>query len=75
MKRIHTRSVRLADGAEALLTRVVDDGRIGYGFSLQLDATASRHMAEGNVGAVGKQKRPLPPELEKMAATVQWEDK
>jgi hypothetical protein len=43
---IHTQSLRLATGQEALVTRVVAaDGKIGLGFSLQLDATESRHMA------------------------------
>ncbi len=43
---IHTQSMRLATGQEALVTRVVaGDGRVGLGFSLQLDATEARHMA------------------------------
>jgi hypothetical protein len=43
---IHTQSLRLATGQEALVTRVVaGDGNVGFGFSLQLDATESRHMA------------------------------
>ena len=72
MKHVHTHSVRLANGAEALVTRAVAaDGRIGYGFSLELDATASRHMAEANMGT---QKRPLPAEFEKIAASLQWEN-
>jgi hypothetical protein len=38
--------MRLASGHEALVTRVLaDDGRRGFGFSLQLDATQARHMA------------------------------
>ncbi|OGA67955.1 MAG: hypothetical protein A3G83_06660 [Betaproteobacteria bacterium RIFCSPLOWO2_12_FULL_68_20] len=48
---IHTQSLRLASGSEALVTRVLaGDGRIGYGFSLDLDATAARHMAEWHAG-------------------------
>jgi hypothetical protein len=43
---IHTQSMRLASGHEALVTRVLnDDGSTGFGFSLQLDATQARHMA------------------------------
>lgn len=43
---IHTQSLRLASGHEALVTRVVTEaGDIGFGFSLQLDATQARHMA------------------------------
>ncbi len=46
MSFVHTQSMRLATGQEALVTRAVaDDGRVGFGFSLQLDATESRHMA------------------------------
>jgi hypothetical protein len=48
---LHVHSMRLADGREALVARVVaDDGRIGYGFSFALDATAARHMAEWDAG-------------------------
>ncbi len=48
---IYTQSIRLASGHEALVTRVTaDDGRTGFGFSLQLDATESRHMAMYEVG-------------------------
>jgi hypothetical protein len=44
---IHTNSMRLTDGREALVTRVLrEDGGAGFGFSLQLDATEARHMAE-----------------------------
>ena len=42
--------MRLASGHEALVTRVVAEGRIGFGFSLQLDATQARHMALYEVG-------------------------
>ncbi len=38
--------MRLASGHEALVTRVLAaDGKAGFGFSLQLDATQARHMA------------------------------
>jgi hypothetical protein len=48
---IHTQSMRLASGHEALVTRVVaDNGRTGFGFNLQLDATQSRHMAMYEAG-------------------------
>jgi hypothetical protein len=48
---VHTQSMRLASGHEALVTRVTtDDGRSGFGFSLELDATQSRHMAMYEVG-------------------------
>ena len=69
MKRIHTRSVRRANGDEALVTRVVaGDGRIGYGYSLKLDATESRHMAESNAF-------PIPPEIQAIIDAIDWEDK
>jgi hypothetical protein len=29
----------------------MDDGKTGFGFSLSLDATAARHMAEWHAGA------------------------
>jgi hypothetical protein len=48
---IHTQSMRLASGQEALVCRVLaNDGRTGFGFSLQLDATEARHMAMFNTG-------------------------
>jgi len=48
---VHTQSMRLASGQEALVTRVLaDDGRIGFGFSLELDATQARHMALYELG-------------------------
>ena len=44
-------SLRLATGEEALVARVIaPGGRIGYGFSLRLDATEARHMAEWAAG-------------------------
>ena len=43
--------MRLATGEEALIARVVaPGGRVGYGFSLRLDATEARHMAEWAAG-------------------------
>ena len=48
---IHTSSLRLASGHEALVTRVLrEDGGTGFGFSLQLDATEARHMALFHAG-------------------------
>jgi hypothetical protein len=48
---VHVHSLRLATGEEALIARVVaPDGRIGFGFSLRLDATEARHMAEWAAG-------------------------
>ena len=43
--------MRLATGEEALVARAVaEDGRVGLGFSLRLDATEARHMAEWAAG-------------------------
>jgi hypothetical protein len=48
---VHTHSMRLASGQEALVTRVLrKDGRAFFGFSLQLDATEARHMALFHAG-------------------------
>jgi len=48
----HVHSIRLATGQEALVARVLtEDGRTGFGFSLRLDATEARHMAEWDAGA------------------------
>ena len=45
-------SLRLASGHEALVARVLtDDGRTAFGFSLRLDGTEARHMAEFHAGA------------------------
>ena len=64
---VHTHSVRLASGEEALVTRVVaPDGRTGYGYSLTLDATASRHMAERFSA------EPLPAEIVEAIRSVRW---
>ena len=51
MKFIHTCSIRLATGQEALVTRVLrEDGKPFFGFSLRLDATEARHMALHHAG-------------------------
>ena len=48
---VHVHAMRFATGEEALVARVVTPGgRIGYGFSLRLDATEARHMAEWAAG-------------------------
>src|SRR6266850_818554 len=48
---IHVHSIRIATGEEVLVARVLaEDGRVGYGFSFRLDATAARHMAEWHAG-------------------------
>lgn len=53
--------MRLAAGQEALVTRVTaDDGRVGLGFSLQLDATESRHMALHAAGLRAERPRITP---------------
>ena len=44
--------MRLASGHEALVARVLTkEGKTGYGFSMRLDATDARHMAEWHAGA------------------------
>jgi hypothetical protein len=58
---IHTQSMRLASGHEALVTRVLkDDGSTGFGFSLQLDATQARHMALYEAGLWPERPRITP---------------
>ena len=48
---IHTQSMRLASGHEALVTRLLTgEGRAGFGFTFQLDATEARHMAMCDAG-------------------------
>ena len=43
--------MRLTSGHEALVARVLaKDGKTGFGFSLRLDATEARHMAEWHAG-------------------------
>jgi hypothetical protein len=57
----HTNSLRLADGREALVTRVLrEDGGTGFGFSLQLDATEARHMALFHAGLRAERPRITP---------------
>jgi hypothetical protein len=64
---VHTHSIRLASGDEALVTRVVrDDGSVGYGYSLEMDATASRRMAESPAAG------PLPEEIQAAISSVRW---
>jgi hypothetical protein len=58
---IHTHSMRLASGQEALVTRVVaEDGTTGFGFSFQLDAAEARHMALFHAGLRGERPRITP---------------
>jgi hypothetical protein len=58
---IHTQSMRLASGHEALVTRVLkDDGSAAFGFSLQLDATQARHMALYEAGRWPERPRITP---------------
>jgi hypothetical protein len=71
----HVHSKRSASGEELLLARVVSQsGKIGYGFSLRLDATEARHMAERNAGVRqdGTGTVPIPPEIEAACASIQW---
>jgi hypothetical protein len=75
LTRIHTRSIRLANGDEALVTRVVSDsGKIGYGFSVNLDATESRHMAEAEAGLRKQGNRATPPEIRAAIESISWEN-
>ena len=61
MSFIHTQSMRLASGHEALVARVLaDDGRTGFGFSLELDATQARHMALYGLGLWRERPRITP---------------
>jgi hypothetical protein len=53
--------MRLATGHEALVSRVLaDGGRTGFGFNLQLDATAARHMAEFTAGLRAERPHLMP---------------
>lgn len=55
---IHTQSLRLASGHEALVTRVLrQDGKTGFGFSLRLDATQARLMAMFDAGLSAERPR------------------
>ncbi len=48
---VHVHSLRLAGGREALVARVqTAGGKTGFGFTLRLDATEARHMAEWAAG-------------------------
>jgi hypothetical protein len=52
VKFTHVQSMRLASGQEVLVARVLTtEDKAGFGFSLQLDATEARHMAEWAAGA------------------------
>ncbi len=58
---IHTHSLRLASGHEALVTRLLtDEGKTGFGFTFQLDATEARHMALYDVGLRAERPRITP---------------
>lgn len=73
----HTHSIRLPSGDEVLVTRVLTaEGKVGYGYTLTLDCTASRHMAEWHAG-VRKDvpealKLALPAEIEALLASIRW---
>jgi len=48
----HVHSIRLADGAEALVARLLDiEGRTGFGFAFTLDASRARLMALSDLAA------------------------
>ena len=48
---LEVRSARLTSGEEVLIALVkAADGRIGWGISFELDATAARRMAERLAG-------------------------
>jgi len=50
--------MRLASGQEVLVARVLTaEGIAGLGFSLRLDATEARHMAEWAAGARAEKPR------------------
>ena len=50
--------MRLASGQEVLVARVLTNaGKEGFGFSLRLDATDARHMAEWAAGARAEKPR------------------
>jgi hypothetical protein len=51
-------SLRLSSDHEALVARALTkEGKVGFGFSMGLDATEARHMAEWHAGA--RAQRPL----------------
>lgn len=50
--------MRLASGHEALVARVLTrQGKAGFGFSMSLDATQARHMAEWDAGVRSERPR------------------
>jgi hypothetical protein len=53
---LEVRSIRLRGGEEILLACVTaENGRVGWGITFDLDATAARRMAEQHAGlAVGE---------------------
>jgi hypothetical protein len=58
---VHTHSMRLASGQEALVTRVLTkEGEAYFGFSFQLDATEARHMALFHAGLLVERPRITP---------------
>jgi hypothetical protein len=58
---VHTHSMRLASGQEALVTRVLrEDGEAFFGFSMQLDATQARYMALFHAGLRSERPRIQP---------------
>jgi hypothetical protein len=70
---VHTHSIRLPSGEEILVTRVVSDaGTVGYGYSLTLDATAARHMAECNAGIREGERCALPAAVEALVPSIRW---
>ena len=74
--RTEIHSIRLASGEEALVARVTGPGgRIGLGFSLRLDATEARHMAEWAAGARRERppyEAPIPSDVEKALIELGW---
>ena len=55
---LQVRSMRFASGEEVLIACVItEEGRVGYGISLNLDATEARHMAERAVGLQAREPR------------------
>ena len=50
--------MRLQTGQEALVARVLTtEGKVGYGFSFQLDAAEARRMAEWHAGVRSERPR------------------
>jgi hypothetical protein len=64
--------MRLASGDEALITRAVaPDGKVGYGYSLTLDATEARHMAQRNAHDASSMAT-LPGEIQAAIGSLSW---